>query len=92
MQNPGRLTLWIAYRIAQTYYDSGKFDMSVRCVLPSGLSSVDVGLELSLMTGSSSALRRRIVARSGTPCCTLCSRLGIDARSNLVTWSSAYNC
>ncbi|TFK74712.1 hypothetical protein BDN72DRAFT_812681 [Pluteus cervinus] len=26
----GRLTLWIAYRIAQTYYDSGKFDMAVR--------------------------------------------------------------
>ena len=34
MQNPGRLTLWIAYRIAQTYYDSGKFDMAVRCVYP----------------------------------------------------------
>ena len=32
-QNPGRLTLWIAYRIAQTYYDSGKFDMAVRYVL-----------------------------------------------------------
>ena len=31
--NPGRLTLWIAYRIAQTYYDSGKFDMAVRYVL-----------------------------------------------------------
>ncbi|RDX49266.1 hypothetical protein OH76DRAFT_1483227 [Lentinus brumalis] len=30
VQNPGRLTLWIAYRIAQTYYDSGKFDMAVR--------------------------------------------------------------
>ncbi|KAI0767041.1 Gryzun, putative trafficking through golgi-domain-containing protein [Fomes fomentarius] len=29
-QNPGRLTLWIAYRIAQTYNDSGKFDMAVR--------------------------------------------------------------
>ncbi|TBU21299.1 Gryzun, putative trafficking through golgi-domain-containing protein [Dichomitus squalens] len=28
--NPGRLTLWIAYRIAQTYHDSGKFDMAVR--------------------------------------------------------------
>lgn len=26
----GRLTLWIAYRIAQTYYDSGKFDMAIR--------------------------------------------------------------
>ncbi|KAI0943837.1 hypothetical protein AcV7_001818 [Taiwanofungus camphoratus] len=26
----GRLTLWIAFRIAQTYYDSGKFDMAVR--------------------------------------------------------------
>ncbi|KAJ8480730.1 hypothetical protein ONZ45_g15551 [Pleurotus djamor] len=26
----GRLTLWIAYRIAQTYYDSGKYDMAVR--------------------------------------------------------------
>ena len=33
MQNPGRLTLWIAYGIAQTYYDSGKFDMAVRYVL-----------------------------------------------------------
>ena len=32
-QNPGRLTLWIAYRIAQTYYDSAKFDMAVRYVL-----------------------------------------------------------
>ncbi|RPD57771.1 hypothetical protein L226DRAFT_490820 [Lentinus tigrinus ALCF2SS1-7] len=30
MQNPGRLTLWIAFRIAQTYYESGKFDMAVR--------------------------------------------------------------
>ncbi|THV06232.1 hypothetical protein K435DRAFT_773423 [Dendrothele bispora CBS 962.96] len=29
-QNIGRLPLWIAYRIAQTYYDSGKFDMAVR--------------------------------------------------------------
>lgn len=28
----GRLTLWIAYRIAQTYYDSGTFDMAVRYV------------------------------------------------------------
>jgi hypothetical protein len=41
----GRLTLWIAYRIAQTYYDSGKFDMAVRFVvdstdeLPSSMSS-----------------------------------------------------
>ncbi|KAF9460741.1 Gryzun, putative trafficking through golgi-domain-containing protein [Collybia nuda] len=32
LQNPtqGRLTLWIAYRIAQTYYDSGKFEMAIR--------------------------------------------------------------
>ena len=48
MQNPGRLTLWIAYRIAQTYYDSGKFDMAVRCVLPPDSSivfvTVDVGV------------------------------------------------
>lgn len=29
-QNQGRQTLWIAYRIAQTYYESGKFDMAVR--------------------------------------------------------------
>ncbi|KAI0753080.1 Foie gras liver health family 1-domain-containing protein [Daedaleopsis nitida] len=29
-QNPGRMTLWIAYRIAQTYYDSGKFELAVR--------------------------------------------------------------
>lgn len=29
-QNPARLTLWIAYRIAQTYYESAKFDMAVR--------------------------------------------------------------
>ncbi|KAJ7772064.1 Gryzun, putative trafficking through golgi-domain-containing protein [Mycena maculata] len=29
-QNQGRLTLWIAYRIGQTYYDSGKFEMAVR--------------------------------------------------------------
>ncbi|KAJ7169134.1 Gryzun, putative trafficking through golgi-domain-containing protein [Mycena crocata] len=29
-QNQGRLTLWIAYRIGQTYYESGKFDMAVR--------------------------------------------------------------
>ncbi|KAF8161338.1 Gryzun, putative trafficking through golgi-domain-containing protein [Crassisporium funariophilum] len=29
-QAQGRLTLWIAYRIAQTYYDSRKFDMAVR--------------------------------------------------------------
>ncbi|TFK50937.1 hypothetical protein OE88DRAFT_1726063 [Heliocybe sulcata] len=30
VQSQGRLTLYIAYRIAQTYYDSGKFDMAVR--------------------------------------------------------------
>ncbi|KAJ7209783.1 Gryzun, putative trafficking through golgi-domain-containing protein [Mycena pura] len=32
-QNPNqgsRLTLWIAYRIGQTYYESGKFEMAVR--------------------------------------------------------------
>ncbi|KAJ7270064.1 Gryzun, putative trafficking through golgi-domain-containing protein [Mycena haematopus] len=29
-QNQGRLTLWIAYRIGQTYYESGKFEMAVR--------------------------------------------------------------
>ncbi|KAF9012565.1 glutathione transferase omega-1 [Cyathus striatus] len=29
-QTQGRLTLWIAYRIADTYYDWGKFDMAVR--------------------------------------------------------------
>ncbi|CCL99236.1 uncharacterized protein FIBRA_01251 [Fibroporia radiculosa] len=29
-QGHGRLTLWIAYRIAQTYFESGKFDMAVR--------------------------------------------------------------
>ncbi|GLB37359.1 putative foie gras liver health family 1 [Lyophyllum shimeji] len=31
-QNPaqGRLTLWIAHRIAQTYYHSGKYDMAMR--------------------------------------------------------------
>ncbi|KAH8115389.1 Gryzun, putative trafficking through golgi-domain-containing protein [Phellopilus nigrolimitatus] len=29
-QMQGRFTLWIAYRIAQTYYESGKYDMAVR--------------------------------------------------------------
>ncbi|KAG6813748.1 hypothetical protein H0H92_007700 [Tricholoma furcatifolium] len=31
-QNPtqSRLTLWIAYRIAQTYYESAKYDMAIR--------------------------------------------------------------
>ncbi|KAF8911521.1 Gryzun, putative trafficking through golgi-domain-containing protein [Gymnopilus junonius] len=29
-QGQGRLTLWIAYRIAQTYYEANKFDMAVR--------------------------------------------------------------
>ncbi|KAJ7593749.1 Gryzun, putative trafficking through golgi-domain-containing protein [Mycena floridula] len=29
-QGQGRLTLWIAYRIAETYFESGKFDMAVR--------------------------------------------------------------
>ncbi|KAF5317621.1 hypothetical protein D9758_018225 [Tetrapyrgos nigripes] len=29
-QSLGRLPLWIAYRIAQTYYESGKFNMAVR--------------------------------------------------------------
>ncbi|KZP28516.1 hypothetical protein FIBSPDRAFT_917686 [Athelia psychrophila] len=28
--NQGRLTLWIAYRIAETYYESGKYDMAVK--------------------------------------------------------------
>ena len=31
-QGQGRLTLWIAYRIAQTYYTAGKYDMAVRSV------------------------------------------------------------
>ena len=39
-QNPGRLTLWIAYRIAQTYYESGKFDMAVRSVCAPATRSV----------------------------------------------------
>ncbi|THH12527.1 hypothetical protein EW146_g7608 [Bondarzewia mesenterica] len=30
LEGQGRLTLRIAYRIAQTYYESGKFDMAVR--------------------------------------------------------------
>ncbi|KAK0494835.1 Gryzun, putative trafficking through golgi-domain-containing protein [Armillaria luteobubalina] len=29
-QSQARLTLWIAYRIGQTYFDSGKFDMAIR--------------------------------------------------------------
>ncbi|KAI5120282.1 hypothetical protein M0805_005339 [Coniferiporia weirii] len=29
-QMQGRFTVWIAYRIAQTYYESGKFEMAVR--------------------------------------------------------------
>ncbi|KAH9944784.1 Gryzun, putative trafficking through golgi-domain-containing protein [Amylocystis lapponica] len=29
-QSQGRLTLWIAYLIAHTYYESGKFDLAVR--------------------------------------------------------------
>ena len=29
-QLQGRSTLWIAYRIAQTYYESGKYEMSIR--------------------------------------------------------------
>ncbi|KAF7321602.1 hypothetical protein MKEN_00681300 [Mycena kentingensis (nom. inval.)] len=29
-QTQSRLTLWIAYRIGQTYYESGKYDMAVR--------------------------------------------------------------
>ncbi|KAL5512612.1 hypothetical protein ACEPAG_3265 [Sanghuangporus baumii] len=29
-QIQGRFTLWIAYRIAQTYFESGKYEMSVR--------------------------------------------------------------
>ena len=33
-QNLGRQTLWIAYRIAQTYYESGKFDMAARYAHP----------------------------------------------------------
>jgi len=37
-QGQGRLTLWIAYRIAQTYYDAGKFDMAVRSVLSISLT------------------------------------------------------
>lgn len=28
----GRLTLWIACRIAQTYYQSGNFELAIRCV------------------------------------------------------------
>ena len=92
MQNPGRLTLWIAYRIAQTYYDSGKFDMAVRCVLPSGSSTVDVGLQLSLLTGSSSALRRRIAVRAGSRSRIRCSRSGTSVRSSLAMWTSVCGC
>jgi hypothetical protein len=31
----GRLTLWIAYRIAHTYYESEKFDVAIRYVFSS---------------------------------------------------------
>ena len=40
-QNQGRQTLWIAYRIAQTYYESGKFDMAAR--YESRISSIFAG-------------------------------------------------
>jgi hypothetical protein len=29
-QNQGRLTLWIAFRIAETYYEQKNFEMAVR--------------------------------------------------------------
>ena len=93
MQNPGRLTLWIAYRIAQTYYDSGKFDMAVRCVFLSIVfGTVDVGLQLSLLTGSSSASRRRIAVRAGSRSCIRCSRSGTSVRSSLAMWTSVCGC
>lgn len=41
-QAQGRLTLWIAYRIAQTYYDSGEFAMAVRCVYLRGHVGISV--------------------------------------------------
>lgn len=68
-QNQGRLTLWIAYRIAQTYFQSGKFDMAVRWVV-SGylLFNVLIGCDL----GSSNALPRRIDAKDGTSCSIHC--------------------
>ncbi|KAG5341519.1 hypothetical protein C0989_009880 [Termitomyces sp. Mn162] len=45
-QNPtqSRLTLWIAYRIAQTYYDSAKYDMAIRSVVSIHGQSVTVHL------------------------------------------------
>ena len=45
-QTQGRQTLWIAYRIAQTYHEAGKFDMAVRSVLSATL--FDAGPEFSL--------------------------------------------
>jgi len=90
-QSQGRLTLRIAYRIAQTYYEAKKFDMAVRCipiVLP-------VKWESDLTThyaGFLSASPRHIAVRNGLTYCSHYLQRGIPVLSSSGTWSLASSC
>ncbi len=63
-QSQARLTLWIAYRIGQTYFDSGKFDMAVRFVAKHSVCK----LVLTYFPGSLSASQGHIAGKAGTLC------------------------
>ena len=85
----GRLTLWIAYRIAQTYYESGKFDLAVRCVVTTlavniVLHSTDAKCPNLI---SSRGSRKRIAASNGTRCCAPFCPHGTRVRNRWVIWS-----
>ena len=74
-QAQSRLTLWIAYRIAQTYYDSGEFAMAVRCVSLRG--HVGIPMFIRCSEDSSNALQRRIAEKNGMIYCDLSWRHGM---------------
>lgn len=89
-QAQSRLTLWIAYRIAQTYYDSGEFAMAVRCVYLRG--HVGIPLMLSCSEDSSNALQRPIAEKNGMIYCGLSWRHGMRVLNSWGMLNSVYVC
>ena len=62
-QAQSRLALWIAYRITETYYDSSKSAMAVRCVYLRG--HVNIPMFISCSEYSPNASRGPIVEKNG---------------------------
>lgn len=75
----GRLTFHIAYRIAETYYTSGKYDMAVKCVF---LFLHGLVLDLVFVSDSLSGSRRPTDEKNGEQCCSLYYQCGMTAVDN----------